>query len=84
MSKRQKIAYQGVPGAYSHLSCQAFCPEWEAVAYESFSNMLRAVQIGECDSAMVPVENSTAGRVADIHHMLPDSGLHIVQNIFSR
>ncbi|MDA9190579.1 prephenate dehydratase [Alphaproteobacteria bacterium] len=82
MSKRQKIAYQGVPGAYSHLSCQAFCPEWEAVAYESFSNMLRAVQIGECDSAMVPVENSTAGRVADIHHMLPDSGLHIVAEHF--
>ena len=82
MRNQQTIAFQGVPGAYSHLSCQAFCPDWKAIAYKSFSGMLRAVQIGECSSAMVPVENSTAGRVADIHHMLPDSGLHIIAEHF--
>ena len=82
MSEQHTIAFQGVPGAYSHLSCQAFCPEWRAIAYESFSRMLRAVQVGECDAAMVPVENSTAGRVADIHRLLPNSGLHIVAEHF--
>ena len=82
MSNNHKIAFQGVPGAYSHLSCRAFCPDWEAIPYKSFSGMLRAVQNGECSSAMVPVENSTAGRVADIHHMLPESGLHIIAEHF--
>lgn len=82
MSTKHTIAFQGVPGAYSHLACQAFCPEWKAVAYESFSGMLRAVQVGKCDAAMVPVENSTAGRVADIHRLLPNSGLHIVSEHF--
>ena len=82
MSIQQTIAFQGVPGAYSHLSCQAFCPDWKAIAYNSFSEMLRAVQVGECSAAMVPVENSTAGRVADIHRLLPSSGLHITAEHF--
>ena len=82
MSIQQTIAFQGVPGAYSHLSCQAFCPDWKAIAYDSFSGMLRAVQEGECNAAMVPVENSTAGRVADIHRLLPSSGLHIIAEHF--
>ena len=82
MNNQHKIAFQGVLGAYSHLSCQAFCPNWEAIAYKSFSGMLRAVQTGECSYAMVPVENSTAGRVADIHHMLPESGLYIIAEHF--
>ncbi len=82
MNTKHTIAFQGVPGAYSHLSCQAFCPEWKAIAYESFSGMLRAVQAGECDAAMVPVENSTAGRVADIHRLLPNSGLYIIAEHF--
>ena len=82
MSIQHKIAFQGVPGAYSHLSCQAFCPDWKAIAYDSFSGMLRAVQVGECSAAMVPVENSTAGRVADIHRLLPSSGLHIIAEHF--
>ena len=82
MSIQHTIAFQGVPGAYSHLSCQAFCPDWKAIAYDSFSGMLRAVQEGECNAAMVPVENSTAGRVADIHRLLPSSGLHIIAEHF--
>ena len=82
MSIQHTIAFQGVPGAYSHLSCQAFCPDWKAIAYDSFSEMLRAVQVGECSAAMVPVENSTAGRVADIHRLLPSSGLHIIAEHF--
>ena len=82
MSIQHTIAFQGVPGAYSHLSCRAFCPDWKATAYDSFSGMLRAVQVGECSAAMVPVENSTAGRVADIHRLLPSSGLHIIAEHF--
>ena len=80
----QKIAFQGVPGAYSHMSCQAVKPEMTAVPCRSFEDMLREVQEGNAALAMVPVENSIAGRVADIHHLLPNSGLHIVGEHFQR
>ena len=80
----QKIAFQGVPGAYSHMACQAVKPDMDAVACASFEDMLSQVQDGQAALAMVPVENSTAGRVADIHHLLPGSGLHIVGEHFQR
>ena len=80
----QKIAFQGVPGAYSHMACQAVKPDMDAVACASFEDMLSQVQDGQAALAMVPVENSTAGRVADIHHLLPESGLHIVGEHFQR
>ena len=79
-----KIAFQGVPGAYSHMACQAVKPDMDTVACASFEDMLSAVQDGRAALAMVPVENSTAGRVADIHHLLPESGLHIIGEHFQR
>lgn len=85
MSKvSQKIAFQGVPGAYSHVACQAVKPEMETLSCSSFEDMLSEVQEGNAKLAMVPVENSTAGRVADIHNLLPDSGLHIIGEHFQR
>ena len=80
----RKIAFQGVPGAYSHMACQLVKPDMEAVACASFEDMLTQVQEGHAALAMVPVENSTAGRVADIHHLLPQSGLHIIGEHFQR
>ena len=80
----RKIAFQGVPGAYSHMACQLVKPDMDAVACASFEDMLTQVQEGHAALAMVPVENSTAGRVADIHHLLPQSGLHIISEHFQR
>lgn len=78
------IAFQGVPGAYSHMACQAVKPEMKVLACASFEDMILAVQEGRAALAMVPVENSIAGRVADIHHLLPDSGLFINGEHFQR
>ncbi|MEE8248376.1 MAG: prephenate dehydratase domain-containing protein, partial [Alphaproteobacteria bacterium] len=78
------IAFQGVPGAYSHLACREACPELEHRACESFEEAFGAVQEGRAGRAMIPIENSLAGRVADIHHLIPDSGLYIVGEHFQR
>ena len=67
MTDKRKIAFQGVPGAYSHMACKTHAPKHIALPCESFSEMIAAVQNGDAELAMVPVENSTAGRVADIH-----------------
>lgn len=75
---QQTIAYQGVPGAYSHLACTKAYPKTTAVACASFEEAFQAVEEGRLDLAMIPVENSTAGRIADIHHLLPATKLHIV------
>ena len=80
----RKIAFQGYPGAYSHMACQAVKPNMDPIACASFEDMLNEVQEGRAALAMVPVENSTAGRVADIHHLLPESGLHIIGEHFQR
>ena len=71
-------------GAYSHLACTNALPDHEPMPCQSFEDMLAAVQDGEADCAMVPVENSVAGRVADIHHLLPESGLFIIGEHFQR
>ena len=78
------IAFQGVLGAYSHMACQAVKPEMEVLPCASFEDMILAVQEGRAALAMVPVENSIAGRVADIHHLLPESGLFINGEHFQR
>jgi len=78
------IAFQGELGANSHMACQAACPELEPLPCHSFEDMLGAVQEGRAARAMVPVENSVAGRVADIHHLLPESGLFITGEHFQR
>ncbi len=79
-----RIAFQGEPGAYSHQACREYRPEMEPVACATFEDTLQAVREGRADLAMVPVENTTYGRVADIHRLLPASGLHIVDEAFVR
>lgn len=82
--KKQTIAFQGVLGAYSHQACTEVYPEAEALPCNTFEAAIEAVKAGEADFAMLPVENSTYGRVADIHHLLPESGLHIIAEHFLR
>ena len=76
------VAFQGVLGAYSHMAAQASLPDYEVMPCASFSEMMAQVRDGHAQMAMVPVENSTAGRVADIHHLLPNSGLKIAGEHF--
>ncbi|MCW8836027.1 MAG: prephenate dehydratase [Rhodospirillales bacterium] len=78
------IAFQGSPGAYSDLSCRAARPEMTTLPCGSFEEAFAAVRDGKAALGMIPVENSVAGRVADIHHLLPDSGLHIIGEHFQR
>lgn len=78
------IAFQGVPGAYSHQACAEVFPGRAALPCETFEAAIAAVKEGRAGHAMLPIENSTYGRVADIHHLLPDSGLHIIGEHFLR
>jgi prephenate dehydratase len=82
MTKR--IAFQGEPGAYSHEACRMARPGFEDVPCRTFEEVIDAVREGRADLAMLPVENSTYGRVADIHRLLPESGLHIIDEAFVR
>ena len=84
MPNQRRIAYQGEPGANSHIVCQEHYPELEALPCASFEDVFSAVGSGEAELAMIPIDNSIAGRVADIHHFLPDSGLHIIAEHFLR
>ena len=79
-----RIAFQGEPGAYSHQACHAARPGLEAVPCATFEDAIEAVRSGTAEQAMLPVENSTYGRVADIHRLLPESGLHIIDEAFVR
>jgi prephenate dehydratase len=79
-----RIAFQGEPGAYSHQACHETRPDMEALPCRTFEDVIEAVRGGRADLAMLPVENSTYGRVADIHRLLPASGLHIVGEAFVR
>jgi prephenate dehydratase len=83
-AKRQKIAFQGEPGANSHLACRDAFPAMEALSCPTFEDAIAAVKGGDAKLAMIPIENSVAGRVADIHHLLPESGLYIVGEHFER
>ena len=80
----QRIAYQGEPGANSHIVCKEHYPAMEALACASFEDVFAAVESGEAELAMIPIDNSVAGRVADIHHFLPTSHLHIIAEHFLR
>ncbi|HBS50921.1 MAG TPA: prephenate dehydratase [Rhodobacteraceae bacterium] len=80
----RRIAFQGEPGAYSHEACMRARPDMEPLPCRSFEDAIKAVQQGRAELAMLPVENSTYGRVADIHRLLPESGLHIVDEAFVR
>lgn len=80
----KSIAFQGELGAYSHQACVESYPEFNPLPCKSFEDAIAAVRSGEAELAMLPVENSTFGRVADIHHLLPQSGLHIIKESFVR
>ncbi|QJF52706.1 prephenate dehydratase [Roseobacter ponti] len=79
-----RIAFQGELGAYSHEACHAARPEMTPVPCRTFEDAIDAVLEGRAELAMLPVENSTYGRVADIHSLLPQSGLHIIEESFVR
>ena len=79
-----KIAYQGEPGANSHIACLEAYPDCEPLSCRTFEDAFQAVKEGEAHLAMIPIDNSVAGRVADIHHLLPASNLHIIGEHFLR
>ncbi|HUO02213.1 MAG TPA: prephenate dehydratase [Rhizomicrobium sp.] len=78
----KRVAFQGEPGAYANLAAREAIPHATAIAQASFEDAIEAVRKGDCDLCIIPVENSLIGRIADIHHLLPDSGLHIVGEHF--
>jgi prephenate dehydratase len=82
MKSRKKIAFQGELGANSHIACRDVYPDFEAVPFQTFDEGFAALEGGAVDLAMLPVENSTAGRVADIHHLLPQFKVHIIGEYF--
>jgi len=79
-----KIAFQGELGAYGHEACAESHPGHQPLPCKTFEDVIDAVNSGAAELAMLPVENSTYGRVADIHRLLPASGLHIVGEVFVR
>jgi len=82
MTAKRSIAYQGEPGANSHIACVDNYPDFEPAPCATFEDAFAALADGSADLAMIPIENSIAGRVADIHALLPASGLHIVGETF--
>lgn len=78
----KKVAYQGVQGAYSHLACHHVYPNYEAIACKSFDDTMYLVEEDEVDIAMIPMENSTAGRVEEIYRLIPKMKLYIIGEHF--
>jgi prephenate dehydratase len=79
---KKKVVFQGEPGANSHLAIREVYPDAEAVPCATFEDCFAAIGAGDADLGMIPIENSLAGRVADIHHLMPEAGLHIVGEHF--
>jgi len=84
ISNAKRVAFQGDPGAYAHLAAREVLPHAVAVPCPTFEDAAEAVRNGETDLCIIPVENSLMGRIADIHHLLPEAGLHIVGEHFLR
>ena len=82
MTRTNRIAFQGEPGANSDTACRNMFPDMEPLPSATFEDAFNAVESGAADLAMIPIENTIAGRVADIHHLLPESKLHIVGEYF--
>lgn len=80
MTKR--IAFQGEPGANSHVACKNSYPDYEPLPCATFEDAFAAVSEGRAQLAMIPIENSIAGRVADVHHLVPEAGLYIIGERF--
>jgi prephenate dehydratase len=81
-ARTNRISFQGEPGANSDTACRNMFPNMEPLPCATFEDAFNAVETGKADLAMIPIENTIAGRVADIHHLLPDSKLHIVGEYF--
>ena len=81
-AKTNRIAFQGEPGANSDTACRNVYPEMEPLPCPTFEDAFNAVETGKADLAMIPIENTIAGRVADIHHLLPELRLHIIGEYF--
>ena len=81
-SKTNRISFQGEPGANSDTACRNMFPDMEPLPCPTFEDAFNAVQTGKADLAMIPIENTIAGRVADIHYLLPESKLHIIGEYF--
>ena len=79
---RPPIAYQGEPGANSHIACLEATPDYEPMSCRTFEDAFQAVVDGAAERAMIPIDNSVAGRVADIHHLLPKANLAIIGEYF--
>jgi prephenate dehydratase len=77
-----RVSFQGEAGANSHIAIRARFPGHDPLACPTFEDAFAAVQEGEAEYGMIPIENTLAGRVSDVHHLLPDSGLHIVGEHF--
>src|SRR5271154_4939979 len=75
---KKRIAFQGAPGAYSDLACRAVHPDYETVPCMAFEDVFASVSGGKAELAMNQIENSVAGRVADVHHLLPGGNLAII------
>ncbi len=82
MTRRRRIAFQGELGANSHIACNQAYRGYEPLPCPTFEDAFAAVRTGRAQLAMIPIDNSLAGRVADIHHLMPRSGLHIVAEWF--
>jgi prephenate dehydratase len=82
MKARKTIAFQGEPGANSHIACKEAYPKHEPLPRPTFEDAFAAVRSGRASLAMIPIDNSVAGRVADIHHLMPRSNLHIMAEWF--
>jgi len=78
----RKIVFQGEPGANSDIACREAYPDYQPVPCATFEDCFAAVSNGEAELGMIPIENSVAGRVADIHHLMPNAGLHIIAEWF--
>ncbi|MBW8732895.1 MAG: prephenate dehydratase [Asticcacaulis sp.] len=81
-ANQRKIAYQGEPGAFSHQACKRWFADFIPTPFPTFEAAFAAVTAGDCELGMIPIENSVAGRVSDVHHLLPHSGLKIIGERF--
>jgi prephenate dehydratase len=82
LKNAKRVAFQGEPGAYANLAALQAVPHAQAIPKPTFEDAIEAAKSGDTDLVIIPVENSLIGRIADIHHLLPDSGLHIVGEHF--
>ena len=82
IQKAKRVSFQGEPGAYANLAAREAIPHAQAIPKPTFEEAIEAAKSGDTDLVIIPVENSLIGRIADIHHLLPESGLHIVGEHF--